>query len=334
MLQGLANMGNTCSINTMIQCLGHCDLFREFILNNQSIFKKREKHNYSIGEELHMIFKQMWLDKNSLMPIRFLKALQETLGDMCRIGDEQMDFTEVWIFLLQNLLEESHDPNYILDFYKPFENNEEMFRHIQRLAVKTWKTHAKDSHSPILNLLQGTQIQQIECNSCHEMYHNIEPFQCTHLDLEKQQEEITLEDCFNKFFKVDTVCGWKCDKCKNESNEKVVRFWNLPKVWVIILNRFYGMSKLHTSVKIPLHLNFAPGFEMGLSSHSTYQLKCIANHYGSLGGGHYNAMCCNKNNEEWYLYDDTTIQKINDIQPILNGNRYAYALFYERSNID
>lgn len=325
-------MGNTCSINTLIQCLGHSPIIREYILNNITIFKKKENYCYSIGEELHIIFKQLWIDKNSLMPIRFLKALQETLGDTCKIGNDQMDFTEVWIILLQNLLQESHQIHYPLKFYERYTSSEHMLNILNNKAIQEWKKHSKDSHSPLLDILQGTLIQQIECKTCHHLYHNLEPFQCTHLELNKENKNLTLENCITKLLESDSVSGWKCDKCKNESNEKVIRFWNLPNLWILILNRFYGMSKLHTPLTIPQEFTLSKGFEMKTSNHSTYKLKGIANHYGSLYGGHYNAICCNEGQDDWYNYDDISIRKINNIEEILHENPHAYALFYERSN--
>ena len=101
-------MGNTCSINTMIQCLGHCDAFRKFLLEETQLFRKKDNYQFSMGDELRMICKQLWVDRDSLIPSRFLSALQETLGKDFHIGREQMDLTEVWMILIQNLLEESH----------------------------------------------------------------------------------------------------------------------------------------------------------------------------------------------------------------------------------
>lgn len=331
MLQGLQNMGNTCSINTMIQCLGHCDVFREYLFQNASLFQKKENRDYSIGDELRLICKQMWIDQNSLMPSRFLRALQETLGKDFQIGREQMDLTEVWMILIQNLLEESHQPSFCSVHTQACSYSEPMLDFFHKEAVSQWIKHSKDTCSPLLDLIQGMQIQQIQCKECSKFYHNVEPFQCSYLELPEKQH-IHLDHCLVKLLEIDTVEHWKCDACQQSKNEKVIRFWKLPKIWVLILKRFNGTTKLHTPVTIPYEFYYPNGFEMASpSSGGKYQLKAIGNHYGSLYGGHYNAIC--KNNSEeypWCLYDDLSISGIKEIMPLLHKNRDAYALFYER----
>ena len=37
---GLNNMGNTCYMNTIIQCISNCQLFREYFNDKKQLFKK------------------------------------------------------------------------------------------------------------------------------------------------------------------------------------------------------------------------------------------------------------------------------------------------------
>ena len=122
--------------------------------------------------------------------------------------------------------------------------------------------------------------------------------------------------------------GWKCDKCSNKNATKMVRFWKLPKVWMVVLQRFDNTSKIRNSIDIIEKLRINNNIEISSATPVEYQLYAIANHYGNLNGGHYTATCKNKN--EWYEYDDMQITKIANIQNILLQNRNAYALFYER----
>ena len=330
MLQGLQNMGNTCSINTMIQCLGHCDVFRKFLLEETQLFRKKDNYQFSMGDELRMICKQLWVDRDSLIPSRFLSALQETLGKDFHIGREQMDLTEVWMILIQNLLEESHQVRFQSTYLRAYSYDHPMLDYLHKETVTQWTKHSQTTNSPLLDLIQGVQVQQMECKTCGKLYHNIEPFQCTYFELPKK-ENVALEECLVKWLEKDTVEDWKCDKCKSTTNEKVLRVWRLPKVWMIVLKRFNGLKKLHTPIHIPQELRLPIGFEMAESSACSYQLKAIGNHYGSLYGGHYNAICKNELGEHpWCLYDDLSIMGIKDILSILQNNRDAYVLFYER----
>ena len=323
-------MGNTCSINTMIQCLGHCDLFRKFLLEEKQLFHKKKQYKFSMGDELRMICKQLWVDKDSLIPSRFLSALQETLGkDFC-IGREQMDLTEVWMILIQNLLEESHQSQFKSNYLQTRSYSHQMLDYLHKEMVEQWTKHSQTTNSPLLDLVQGVQVQQMECKTCGKLYHNIEPFQCTYFEL-PEKEIVPFEECLIKWLEKDTVEDWKCDQCKSSTNEKVLRVWSLPKIWMIVLKRFHGLKKLHTPVNIPLELRLPDGFEMAEPSACSYQLKAIGNHYGSLYGGHYNAICKNDSvTYPWCLYDDLSIIDLKNISSLLQNNRDAYVLFFER----
>ena len=324
MSKGLANLGNTCSINALVQCIGHCDYLRDYFLHKSS-FQKKDENTFSIGQELSLILKQLWVDQNALKPIRFLKALQETMGsDAYSIGQEQLDFTEVWMVLIQRLLEESHELSFQSNMFQKGPYVNEINQYIYTKAIHEWEKQSKDTNSPLLDVVQGVHVQQIECTHCHRFYHNVEPFQSTYLDL-PNQESTSIQECLHQYLQIDQVDGWKCDQCHQSKNEKVMRFWKLPNVWIFLLKRFHGMKKNHIKVYCPKTLHIPEHFEMGGSS-CEYQLKSMAQHYGSIHGGHYNAICHHQ--DSWFLYDDVHIQEISS-NDFLN-NPYVYALFYER----
>ena len=338
MSRGLENLGNTCSINTLVQCLGHCSAFRKALIEGDLPFQKKFGRMFSIGEELTLLWKQLWMDKNNLKPTRFLRALQEALGDSVVIGREQMDFTEIWMLLIQQLLEESHQADFSVRIHPPgVSYANPTLRFLKEKAEEESARHNKVTNSPLLDIIQGVQIQQIECKKCHTFYHNLEPFHCTYLELGGGGgiEATSMDDCFERYLGAGSVEGWKCDKCQHGENERVQRFWKLPQVWMLIFQRFHGFNKLHTPVDFPLEFTLSEGFEMCSGEVIQYKLKSIANHYGSLNGGHYNAICCAGEGGageagRWALYDDLSIRPINDMQQVCNKNKYVYALMYER----
>jgi len=318
MLQGLANTGNTCSINTLIQCLGHCPAFLDLILQSNFNATKKEHAKYSIYEELKLILKQMWVDHHSLVPVRFLKAFYESLGDLYQPG-EQFDFTEMWMLLLNNLLEEIHQESYDSIHIIKQKYDKPILKFLQKKAIHSWKLFTKNINNPCTDLLHGIQIQQIECKKCHHLYHNLEPMSFTYLELSHP----TLQECIQHYLGTESIQDWACDECKNKDAEKIIRFWKLPKVWMFILKRF------NNTTKITQPFTILPHFSCNIFSDiiNNYKLTAIANHYGSLHGGHYNAICLNSDNQ-WYEYDDLQVRKIEQINNVLVNNTSAYALFY------
>ena len=66
-----------------------------------------------------------------------------------------------------------------------------------------------------------------------------------------------------------------------------------------------------------------------------YDLFAVINHYGKMGFGHYTAYCRKWNEldnvfDDWYLYDDSIVRRLdnqNEEDLITNA---AYVLFYKR----
>jgi ubiquitin carboxyl-terminal hydrolase 8 len=325
MPKGLVNIGNTCSINTVIQCIGHCPTIRNFILTPDIPFIKLKNRNYSIYEELKDVFSHLWINNNNIIPRRFIKAFYESIGNTYSLG-EQLDFTEMWMLLLNNIIEETHKLEYLSIHQKMVEYKEDILNHLQTKVNTSWIAFSKASNSPLNDILYGTQIQQITCKSCGKVYHNIDQIAFHYIEIIHGPSMI---NGIEKLLSEETMHGWKCDKCSHQNASKILRFWRLPKIWMIVLQRFNNMSKIINPIDILETIILDKSVEISTASTITYSLCAIANHYGSLNGGHYTAICKNTNNE-WYDCDDMQITKIDNIKDILLKNRSAYALFYER----
>lgn len=60
-----------------------------------------------------------------------------------------------------------------------------------------------------------------------------------------------------------------------------------------------------------------------------YELYGVVNHYGSLGGGHYTALCRNFLNNRWYEFNDSHVEEISP-KDIVSPD--SYVLFYRRKD--
>ena len=98
---GLQNIGATCYINTLIQCLLSCTFFNNFILSNDFNDRLNNKDNMYLINELQTVFKSMWIDGNFLNPVRFLKTLKLKF-DFINVNS-QNDIHEILLLIL-NLL--------------------------------------------------------------------------------------------------------------------------------------------------------------------------------------------------------------------------------------
>lgn len=153
---------------------------------------------------------------------------------------------------------------------------------------------------------------------------------------------VKLKECINLFTTVETLeeeNPWYCPTCKkHQLATKKLDLWSLPEVLIIHLKRFsytkYSREKLDTLVEFPIrNLDFSEFIikpQIGAKSESfVYDLIAVSNHYGGLRDGHYTAFARNKDNGQWYYYDDSSVSPVSEEQI---ESRAAYVLFYQRQD--
>lgn len=317
-MQGLQNLGNTCSINTLIQCIGHCNPLREWLLSEQShrIQNKQENVLY-LSSETARVVHEMWVEKKSLAPIRFLKTLYSAFEGMLQQG-EQLDLSELWMLMVDKINSEvgTHTN------YPEIEGNPQDIE----TFVTSWKKYNEKCMSMWLQTVQGWTVTRIQCNHCMHEVKMFEPFSSLGLDIHGSQG--SFHGMFNTMFQKEELPERSCDHCSKLSS--ATRYTNIcmyPKVLSIYLKRFEvtptgHARKIGDPVEIPLRLRFSG------TQNTTYTLSSIGNHVGNLQGGHYYAIARNED-QTWTTYDDIQISPIEDISLVLKNNRESYMLFYE-----
>uniref|UniRef100_A0A8C2JBT7 Ubiquitin carboxyl-terminal hydrolase n=1 Tax=Cyprinus carpio TaxID=7962 RepID=A0A8C2JBT7_CYPCA len=161
------------------------------------------------------------------------------------------------------------------------------------------------------------------------------------MDVPHQQITVQLQECIELFTTVETLeeeNPWYCPTCKkHQLATKKLDLWSLPEVLIIHLKRFsytkYSREKLDTIVEFPLRdLDFS-GFLLKKTVNSTeppcrYDLISVSNHFGGLRDGHYTSYARNKDNGQWYYFDDSKVTYAREEQ-ITSA---VYLLFYQRQD--
>ena len=157
-------------------------------------------------------------------------------------------------------------------------------------------------------------------------------------------QKVSINRCFEEFSKEETFDKdnlWKCSKChKNIAANNKIEIYQTPKILIIQLKRFENNQKIETFIDFPLKdLDISqfvsPYSKINNVIPKKYDLFAVANHYGRLEYGHYDAFCLNYIDNNWYNFNDRFVEKIkkeDENNKIVTKN--AYVLFYRQQKND
>ena len=157
-------------------------------------------------------------------------------------------------------------------------------------------------------------------------------------DEEDYISQITLDHCFEYFTEEECLeegNEWYCNNCKTRvMASKQIELFYLPRIMIICLTRFLKEGKFshytknNSFVEFPIENLNMEKYICGPKTNSKYDLFAVSQHYGSMGGGHYIAVCKNIDGN-WYKYDDENCSPTSDKDICTEA---AYVLFYRRQS--
>ncbi|KAL8146755.1 ubiquitin carboxyl-terminal hydrolase 5 [Apium graveolens] len=181
-LTGLHNLGNTCFMNSAIQCLVHTPQFAKYFL--EDYHQEINWHNpLGMVGELAVAFgdllRKLWAPgRNSVAPRPFKAKLARFAPQFS--GYNQHDSQELLAFLLDGLHE---DLNRVK--HKPYLNSRDADgRPDEEVADEYWSNHIARNNSIIVDVCQGQYKSTLVCPACDKMSVTFDPFMYLSLPLQ------------------------------------------------------------------------------------------------------------------------------------------------------
>ncbi|XP_061574662.1 ubiquitin carboxyl-terminal hydrolase 2-like isoform X2 [Cololabis saira] len=327
-LVGLKNLGNTCFMNSILQCLSNTQSLRDYCLHNSHHRDLNSRTNTALMEEFAKLLQSLWKTSGSdaVSPSEFKSQIQRFAPRF--MGYNQQDAQEFLRFLLDGLHNEvnrvTYRPRGSVDDFDHLPDGEK--------GKKMWSKYLEREDSKIVDLFVGQLRSSLTCCHCGFCSTVFDPFWDLSLPIAKSYGEVTLMDCMRLFTKEDVLDGDEkptCCRCKARRRcTKKFTIQKFPKILVLHLKRF---SEERRSSKLSTFVNF-PLKDLELrecaseNTNATYSLYAVSNHSGTTMGGHYTAYCRNPNSGEWYTFNDSRVTPMPSSQ--VRGSD-AYVLFYE-----
>ena len=330
MSKGLTNIGNTCYMNSALQCLLHLPILSS---DNEDlaldITKKSNRADFGLMKEWIRLHQQMWASDGetvvSTRPI-FMEFLRRCQKENVYFESFAQNDAHEFITFMIDFLHNSIKRKVRIEISGEPQNE---YDNIKIESIHSWKRFFESNYSYIINNFYSRMISFTSCPECNYVTKNHEPISTITLTLEDDYK--TLYDCLNEFTgetSLDTDNSWKCDKCKESvCPQKKVNFWDLSSVLIFTIKQFRAGKKMDKHIEFPEHLTMEE-YCMNINKERLhYKLSGICIHSGSLNGGHYYAMCKNEKTNEWNIHNDSSVSSTT-IENVLKET--PYCLFYER----
>ncbi|NXR44692.1 UBP2 hydrolase, partial [Hippolais icterina] len=332
-LTGLRNLGNTCFMNSILQCLSNTKELRDYCLQNQYLrdLNNNSRMRTALMSEFAKLIQLLWTSSpnESVSPSEFKTQIQRYAPRF--VGYNQQDAQEFLRFLLDGLHSEVNRvlvrPRASTDTLDHLPDDEK--------SRQMWRRYQEREDSRISDLFVGQLKSSLTCSECGYCSTAFDPFWDLSLPIPKKgYGEVTLMDCLRLFTKEDVLDGDEkptCCRCKARTRcTKKFSIQKFPKILVLHLKRFsearIRSSKLTTFVNFPLKDLDLREFASQSCNHAVYNLYAVSNHSGTTMGGHYTAYCKSPVSSEWHTFNDSRVTPMSSSHVRSSD---AYLLFYE-----
>ncbi|CAF4956964.1 unnamed protein product [Pieris macdunnoughi] len=334
-LNGLRNIGNTCFMNSVFQCLSNTRPLLEYVSDDKytaDINTTLSCMKGALIKAFASVIKELWRsgERDTVVNTTSLKSQVQRFAPRF-MGYSQQDAQEFLRYLLEGLHE---DVNRVTIKPKPILTEIDDSLSDAAKAAEAWNRYLRMEDSRVGDIFVGQLKSTLRCTYCKHDSVTFDPFWDLSLPIPSRTGNLKLQQCLQHFVKEEELDGDEkptCSKCG--VRRKCLKWFTVqkfPQVLVLHLKRFSPTErfrgKLSVVVEFPLTgLDMSP-LAANKTSSAVYNLYAVSNHSGTTYSGHYTAYCKHPYTGDWHEYNDS---RVSPIKPRDVVSSEAYVLFYE-----
>ena len=328
---GIANLGNTCYMNSAIQALRHCPEWTIYCKQDGKLhenIRDKESKPGKITIAYQDLIQSIWGGTGPafVKPMGFYDNLRQVVEgtiyeDFVRRTPQDAHEFLTWI-LDQMYMATQREVKIVIQ-------NPSGIAPLPLKALEGWKNAFEKHYSPLTDLIFGMLHIQYKCGGCNTVHSRFETFNTLKV---KPLNGKTLNETIEAEFSEEAIEGYDCDACKQKTTtKKTASIWRLPRVLIVTLKRFtpFGMRDNSLLNYDGSNVQFTDMFSKESNEESknkTYQLFATIEHHGNHQGGHYTSQCFNPVWKRWSLYDDDNVYDVE--KPKIGTSTYIMLFRY------
>ena len=332
---GLANVGNSCYLNSAFQALSRSSFFSTYFGTDTWVQHRHDdRKGAALATQTATLVSALRTPGDAIIiPGLFVRAFVEfarEINDDIRFG-AQADAAEAIQILMDGLhMQLACEVNMRIKHTAAHMTPENAER---SRSLESWKQFFQKEYSPLIGAYYGQTQTKVVCTGCKAASTRYEPWAVLKVPIPGADKEgadaPNLQACIAGAFASETIDDYACDACKAKGpaamSNAISRF---PAHVILSLKRFTNQGrKVRARIAYDEdNIDLSP-WQAWSSGGQVYRVMSAVEHLGSSRGGHYIMRTRDLTDGKWYVYDDGAVS----VSPIGGAaGPDTYILFLEQ----